>query len=116
MFYDNDSYNFTDQEFLVVRYWETDGKTEVIGTIFTDDKNVPMPLNHGNPVTPVRVLTHQQTLEHSHKAPVSRMEHVLKCAVELIGEDPTDSHPNYCYLIYSMAGTWAQKYPLKEIS
>ena len=109
MFHDNDSYNFTDQEFLVVRYWETDGKTEVIGTIFTDNKSVPIPLNGSKPATRRRVLTDQQALEHRHKAPVSKMEHVLKCAVELIGEDPTADYPNYCYLLYSMAGIWAQQ-------
>ena len=116
MFQDNDSYNFTDQEFLVVRYWDTSGKTEVIGTIFTDDKNVPVPLNGGKPATRMRVLTHQQTLEHNHKAPVSKMEHVLKCAVELIGEDPSENYPGYCYVIYSMAGTWPQKCPTKGIN
>ena len=109
MFQDNDKYNFTDQEFLVVRYWDTSGEIEVIGTIYTDDKNVPRPLNGGVPATRRRVLTDQQSLEHNHKAPVSKMEHVLKCAVELIGEDPTEEHPGYCYVIYSMAGIWKQQ-------
>ena len=104
MFKDEDSDNYLDQHWLVVKYLPSQGLSVVVGAVYPSDQDTP------TIVDPKRelVLTHEEFLAHLPGLELSKLPTVLNYVLTLIGEEPDQTFldDGRLYKMYKFDGHW----------
>ena len=100
MFVDEDSDNYLDQQWLVVKYVYSTGDYITLGAVYPNGQDAPAIKSRTQKVVP-----YAEQPEYPGKQ-VSTMPSVLKQVYLLIGEDPNEQHDGYCYYLFMLDGRW----------
>ena len=104
MFIDEDTHNYLDQQWLVVKYVYSTGDHIVLGAVYPDHQDTPL-INS----TTQKLVPYNERPQYPGKQ-VSTMPGVLKLVHQLIGEDPNETYDGYEYLLFTLDGRWVQDY------